>query len=166
MLKNLKIYFLISFLTIVSNSFSAESLAKTAASEVGTQAIPTCTCGNPINPFQNQIIGSIASAGCGALCYVTLVNFFRNFIGLNDSQFIRLLFIAVSAFVPGLLWADFMDDGKINGSIFKDVIKGLTLDSQSLKNLFTVLIKKAGVVAVVTACLGAIMARRIQSKAE
>jgi hypothetical protein len=71
-----------------------------------------------------------------------------------------LINTAIATVVPGLLAADYNDDGTINGSVLKNVFRGV-VDKESLQHAGNTLIEKAGIVNVVAAFVGVILAERM-----
>ncbi len=74
--------------------------------------------------------------------------------GLKNNALFSLVRIFVAMFGPGLLAADYLDDQRINGSIFSDCAGLVKADKASMARLWEVLLTKAGVANVAFSGLG------------
>lgn len=104
------------------------------------------------------VLSASVAAAAGGVTYLFL-GLVQKKSGFNHEKLGWFLVnTAVATLIPGLLAADYNDDGKINGSVLKDVFNSIT-DEESLKRAGKVLIfEKTGIVNVATAFAGVIAA--------
>jgi len=114
------------------------------------------------NPWAVSPTSFALSGVGGVLTFATFQALERRVLGLESHKGVWFwLNGTIATFLPGLLMADYADDGSINGSVFKDIGKCFALDKDSLQKSSEVLIKRAGGVNLIAALLGVLLADHI-----